>query len=119
MPHQLVRGDGRQRPAQMPVTGVVEHIGLATRPHARQHVGHHRPQTCPGLDPAGIDAGEALVNPVHQGADALGADVAVDAVELGRAGNAEAVLPQAAGDQLGFVVQQTDHRRGLLAGGVF
>jgi type I restriction enzyme S subunit len=77
MPGQLVRGDGRQRPAQVAVAGVVEHVGQAAGAHAGQHVGHHGAQTGPGLHAAGADAGEALVHPVHQRADAVGADVVV------------------------------------------
>ena len=97
------------------MAGVVEHVGQAAGADAGQHVRHHGPQAGPGLDAARAHAREALVDPVHQRLDAVGADVAVEAVELGRAGDAEAVHAQAAGDQLGLVVQQAHIRRGGLA----
>eukprot|EP01136_Pigoraptor_vietnamica_P021553 Opistho-1_new@71843 len=112
---ELVCRDGRERPAQVAVAGVVEHVGQSARTHARHHVRHHGPQAGPGFHPARAHAGETLVHPVHQRPDAVGADVQVDAVELGRAGHAEAVHTEAAGHQLGLVVQQAHLRRGGLA----
>ena len=100
------------------MTGVVEHIGLLAGAHTRHHVGHHGPQACPGHDLAGAYTREALIDPVHQGLDAVGADVAVVTVELGCACHTEAVCAQAAGHQLGLVVEQADRGRAGLAGGV-
>lgn len=84
--------------------------------HARHHVGHHRAQARPGHHAARGHAGEAARHPVHQRADAVGADVAVLAVELGRAGHAEAVHPQPARHDLGLVVEQAHRGCGGLAG---
>ena len=50
----------------------------------------------------GRDAGKVLLAPVHQRPDAVVANVAVGASELGGAGDAEAVLPETAGDDLGL-----------------
>ncbi len=92
------------------MAGVVEHARRAAAADLGHHVRHHRAQTGPGHHAAGVDAGEALVDPLHQRADAIGADVTVVAVELCGAGDAETVVAQAAADQLGFVVQQADGR---------
>ena len=94
---------------------VVENIFLLASAHARHHVGHHGTQTRPWHHLAGADAGEAGIDPIHQRLDAIGANVFVDAIEFGRARHAEAVHAQAAGDQLGFIVQQTHLGRRLLA----
>eukprot|EP01136_Pigoraptor_vietnamica_P021551 Opistho-1_new@71841 len=112
---ELVCRDGRERPAQVAVAGVVEHVGQSARTHARHHVRHHGPQAGPGLDAARAHAREAPVDPVHERADAVGADVEVHAVELGRARDTEAVDAQSAGHQLGLVVEQADLRRAVLA----
>ncbi|KPM88221.1 hypothetical protein AOR11_25045, partial [Vibrio alginolyticus] len=90
------------------MAGVVEHAGRTAAANLGHHVRHHRPQTGPGHHAAGVDAGEALVDPLHQRADAIGADIAVVAVELGGAGDAEAVITEATADQLGLVVEQAD-----------
>ena len=66
----------------------------------------------------GRDAGEVLLAPLDQRPDAVEADVAVGAGELGGAGDAEAVLPEAAGDDLRLVVEQADPGRRRLARGV-
>ena len=116
MPCQLVGGDGRERPAQVAVAGVVEHVVALAAAHAGHHVGHHGAQAGPGFAAAGVHTGEELVHPGNQRADAVGADVVVNAVVLGSTRHAEAVCPKAAGDQLSFVVQQADPGCCLLAG---
>ncbi|MNS95579.1 hypothetical protein D3C72_1298460 [compost metagenome] len=55
---------------------------------------------------------------MQQRADAVGADVVVDAIEFRRARHPEPVFAEAAADQLGRVVEQADGRRGRAAGGV-
>lgn len=81
-----IGGDGRQRPPQMAVPGVVEHVGVTTSAYAGHHVGQHGAQAGPGHHLAGVDAREALVHPSGQWTNAVGANVAVGAIELGGAG---------------------------------
>ena len=95
--------------------GVVEHIGPSTPTHARHHVGHHGAQAGPGHDLAGVDARETLVHPGDEGSDAVGANVFVVAIEFGGARHAESIHPQAAGHQLGLVIQQAHDGRRRLA----
>ena len=66
----------------------------------------------------GADAGDAALDPVDQQTNPIGPTVAVDAVEFRRAGNPETVGAEAAGDQLGGIVEQTDRGRGSLAEGI-
>ncbi len=54
-----------------------------------------------------------MPHPVHQRLDAIGPDVAVEAVELGRAGDAEAVGAEPAGHDLGGFIEQADGGRGV------
>src|SRR5471032_2592021 len=61
----------------MAVARVVEHARRLACPHLRQHVGQHGAQAGPGHDLARADVGETLLYPLQQGADAVGADVAV------------------------------------------
>ena len=59
MAGQLVGGDGRERPAQVAMTGVVEHVGPAAGADAGHHVRHHGPQAGPGLDAPSAHARKA------------------------------------------------------------
>ena len=90
---------------------VVEHARLAAPAHTGHQIGHHGAQARPWHNAARIDAREAAVHPVNQRANAVGANVFVETVELCRARNAKAIFAQAAGDQLGFIVEQADMRR--------
>ena len=56
-----------------------------------------------------------MLHPIHQRLDAIGANVAVVAIELCRARHAETVYAQSAGDQFGFVVKQAHIGRTGLA----
>ncbi|MDV7395416.1 hypothetical protein RZS08_28780, partial [Arthrospira platensis SPKY1] len=47
-------------PAQVPVTGVVEHVRLFATAHPGHHVGHHRAQPGPWHHLPGVHTGEAL-----------------------------------------------------------
>ena len=98
------------------MASVVEDVGLAATAYLRHHVRHHRAQASPRHDLPGGHAWEALLHPVHQRPDAISADVAVDAIELGGACHPEAVFTQTAGHQLGLIVQQADRGCGSAAG---
>ena len=52
-----------------------------------------------------LDAGEVAPGPGDEGCDAVGADVAVFVIELGRAGNPEPSCAEPAGDDLGRIVE--------------
>src|SRR5690606_12722360 len=101
-----VRGDGAQGPTQVTVAGVVEHAWRFAAPDLGHHVRHHRRLACPGYYAVGVDAGAALVDPLHPRADTVGAKVAVVDIELGGAGDPAAITGQAAADQFGLVVEQ-------------
>ena len=92
----------------MTVTGVVEHARPAAGANARQHAWHHRTQACPGNDPLGRDRREQMPRPGDKWVDPHIANVAVVAIELGSAGDAEAVGAEPAADDLAFIVQQAD-----------
>ena len=95
----------------MAVASVVEHAGRATPAHAGQHVGHRRTQASLRHDAVGLDARKALLHPIDQRLNAVGANVAVVAVEPCRARHPDTIRPQPARHQFGRIVKQADMRR--------
>src|SRR6185436_16090251 len=88
------------RPAQRAVAGVEEQVGQLAR--------RGRAQAGPELRAARITrAGEERFDAAHDGFAARAVQVAVVAVELGRAGDAQAIT-QAGEDELVFVVRERD-----------
>lgn len=96
---------GRERPAEVAVAGVVVDTRPCARTNARHHVGHHRAQARPGHNALRLDAGEVAPGPGDERRDAVGADVAVLVIELGRARNPEPSCAEPAGDDLGRIVE--------------
>src|SRR3954465_2191972 len=99
----------------MPVASVVKYSRAAAGADCRHHVWHHRAKAGPWHHLRRVDLREMLSDPSCQRSDTIGADVAVEAVELCRPRDAKAILAQAAGDDLCRLVQQADLRRSSLA----
>ena len=71
---------------------VVKHAGMFARPYFGKHVRQHGTQPRPGDDMPCVDLRETLIHPINQRRDAIGANVAVIAVEFSGPCNAEPVF---------------------------
>src|SRR5215213_12017303 len=97
------------------MTGVIEDAGTASRSDPRHEARRHGPQTGPRHHTGRADVREQLLRPVDEWLDATGTDIMVIAVEFRGAGDPQAVMAKAAGDNLRLVVEQAHHRRCGLA----
>ncbi len=99
-------------PAQRAVAGVQEQVGDGRASDQRHIAGRGGAQAAPELGAPGIaGAGEQLLHAPHDGLATHGVQVAVVAVELGRARNAQAVALRARvarEHQLELVVREAD-----------
>ncbi len=75
----------------MAVSRVVEHIGLLTRTDTRHHAGRHGAKACPRYDLSCTHLWEALIDPIDERADSVGADVFVKAIKFRGARNSETI----------------------------
>src|SRR5690606_16771528 len=91
----------------MSMSSVVEHTGASASTDARHHIGHHGAQSCPRYN-TGCFHIEVMASPTHQRLDPVSADITIFTVVFCGACDAETILPQAAGDDLGLLIQQTD-----------
>ena len=71
---------------------VVKHAGMFAWPYFGKHVRQHWTQPCPGDDMPCVDPREALIHPLNQRCNAIGANVAVIAVEFSGSCDAEPVF---------------------------
>src|SRR5215469_8607577 len=93
-------GRRRERPSEMTVAGVVEDPRPATGADARQHAWRHRTQAGPRDHALGRHIGKKPPRPRDQRAHPIVANVAIEVVELGGAGDAQALGTEPAGDDL-------------------
>src|SRR5699024_930422 len=92
------------------MTGIIKNAFFAAFLNAWHHVWHHWAQPCPRDYSIGAHLVKVAATPIDQWLYTISPNIAVNPVVLSGSRNAKASCSEAAGDDFGLFVKQTDPR---------